>query len=63
MANFVNKVDFDNKLKDFTSNKKELNELSKKLNAISTQGLAKFSTINGAKYFGNTSKLFSIHSD
>ena len=30
-ANFVNKTDFDNKLKDFTSNKNELNELSKKL--------------------------------
>ena len=30
IANFVNKTDFDNKLKDVTSNKNELNELSKK---------------------------------
>ena len=31
IANFVNKTDFDNKLKDATSNKNESNELSKKL--------------------------------
>ena len=31
IVNFVNKTDFDNKLKDVTSNKNELNELSKKL--------------------------------
>ena len=31
IANFVNKTDFDNKLKDFTRNKNELNELSKKI--------------------------------
>ena len=31
IPNFVNKSDFDNKLKDVTSNKNELNELSKKL--------------------------------
>ena len=30
IANFVNKADFDNKLKDATSNKNELNELSEK---------------------------------
>ena len=30
IANFVKKTDFDNKLKDVTSNKNELNELSKK---------------------------------
>ena len=30
-ANLGNKTDFDNKLKDVTSNKNELNELSKKL--------------------------------
>ena len=31
IANFVNNTDFDNKLKDVTSNKNELNELSKML--------------------------------
>ena len=31
IVSFVNKTDFDNKLKDVTSNKNELNELSKKL--------------------------------
>ena len=31
IVNFVNKTDFDNKLKDVTSNKNELNELWKKL--------------------------------
>ena len=36
IANFVNKTDFDNKLEDVTSNKNELNELSKKVKAIST---------------------------
>ena len=46
----------DNKLKDVTSNKNELNELSKKVKAISTKGLTKdlidkFSILNGAKYF------------
>ena len=56
IANFVNKTDFDNKLKDVTSNKNELNELSKKVKAISTEGLTKdlidkFSILNGAKYF------------
>ena len=56
MANFVKKTDFDNKLKDVTSNKNELNELSKRFKAISTKGLTKdlinkFSILNGAKYF------------
>ena len=37
IANYVNKTDFDNKLKDVTSNKNELNELSKKVKAISTK--------------------------
>ena len=41
IANFVKKTDFDNKLKDVTSNKNELNSLSKKVKAISTKGLAK----------------------
>ena len=31
VANFVKKTDFDEKLKTLTSNKNELNELSKKL--------------------------------
>ena len=39
IANFVKKTDFDNKLKDGTSNKNELNELSKKVKAISTTDL------------------------
>ena len=55
-ANFVLKTDFHNKLKDVTSNKNELNELSKKFKAISTKGFTKdlinkFSILNGAKYF------------
>ena len=54
IANFVNKTDFDNKLKHITSNKSELNELSNKVKAISTKGLTKglikkFSILNGAK--------------
>ena len=56
IANFVNKTDLDNKLKNVTSNKNKLNELSKKVKAILTKGLAKdlinkFSILNGAKYF------------
>ena len=39
--NFVKKTDFGNKLRDVTSNKNELNELSKKVKAISTTGLTK----------------------
>ena len=54
IANFVNKTDFDNQVKNVTSNKNELNELSKKVKAISTKWLIKdlidkFSIINGAK--------------
>ena len=54
MGNLVKKTDFNNKLKDVTSNKNELNELWKK--AIATKGLTrdlinKFSVLNGAKYF------------
>ena len=41
IANLVKKTDFDNKLKDVTSNKNELNDQSKKGKAISTQGLKK----------------------
>ena len=44
----------DNKLKDVTSNKNELNELSKKVKAISTKGLIdKFTILNGAKCFSS----------
>ena len=53
--NFVKKTDFGNKLRDVTSNKNELNELSKNVKAISTTGLTKklINTfiLNGAKYF------------
>ena len=41
IATFVNKTNFDNKLKDITSDKNELNELSKKVKAISTKGFTK----------------------
>ena len=56
IANFVNNTDFDNKLKDVTSNKNELNEPSKNVKAISTKRLIKnlinkFSILNRAKYF------------
>ena len=56
MGNLVKKTDFNNKLKDVTSNKNELNELWKKVKAISTKVLAndlinKFSILNGAKHF------------
>ena len=36
IASFVKKTGFDNKLKDVTSNKNELNDQSKKSKAIST---------------------------
>ena len=67
IADFVKKIDFDDKLnnsnKNVTSYKKqhvlvenELNELSEKVKAISTKKLTKdlinsFSIINGSKYF------------
>ena len=49
---------YPNRLKDVTSNKNELNELSKKVKAISTKRLRKdlinkFSIFNGAKYFSS----------
>ena len=37
IANFVNKADLNNKLKDVTSKKNEENELSKKVKTISTE--------------------------
>ena len=39
IANFCRKTDFENKLKDITSNKNKLNKISKKSKAISTKGL------------------------
>ena len=56
IAYFVNKTDFDNQVKIATSNKNELNELSKKVSTISTKVLTKglidkFSILNEAKYF------------
>ena len=58
IAHFINKTDFNNKLKDVTSNKNELNKLSKKVKAISRNRLTKdlidkFSILNGAKYFSS----------
>ena len=58
ITNFVKKRDFDNKLKTVTSNKDELNGLSKKFKAISTKGLTKHLKnkvrfLNGAKYFSS----------
>ena len=58
IVNFVKNTDFDNKLKDVTSNKNELNELSKKVKPISAKGLTKdltdkFSILNGAKYISS----------
>ena len=41
IANLVKNTDFDNKLKYVTSHKNELNELSKKVKTISTEGLTK----------------------
>ena len=54
-------TDFDNKLKNVTSNKNELNELSKKFKAISAKGFTKdlineVSFLNEAKYF--SSRIF-----
>ena len=67
ISNFVKKADFHDKLKNINKNviskktkhvlvEKELNELSKKVKAISTKGLTKdlinkFSILNGAKCF------------
>ena len=52
----MKKTDFNKKLKDGTSNKNELNELSKKVKAILTKGLTKdlidkYKMLSGAKYF------------
>ena len=52
----MKKTDFNKKLKDGTSNKNELNELSKKVKAILTKGLTKdlidkYKMLSRAKYF------------
>ena len=57
-AIFVKKTDFDNKLKNVTWNKNELNELSKKVKAIWTKVLTKdlinkYVIRNGAKIFSS----------
>ena len=41
IANFVKKRNFDNRLKNITSNKNELIELSKQVKAISTKRINK----------------------
>ena len=51
----MKKTDFDHKLKDITSHKSELIELSKQVKPVSTKGLTKdlinkFSIVNGAKF-------------
>ena len=68
IANFVKKTNFDNKLKNITSDKNELNKLSKNVKAISAKGLTKnlinkFKILDGAKIFlvRNILKLFSIY--
>ena len=69
IGNLVNKTDFDNKLISFNkrSNSKkikhvlvenELNELSKKIEAIPTKGFTKdlidgYKVLNGARYFSS----------
>ena len=65
ISDFIKKTDFDDKLKNLnknvTSNKNELNQLPKKVKAISLKGLTKdltnkFSTFNRTKYF--SSRIF-----
>ena len=51
--NFINNTDFDNKLNDVTSNKNELNELSKKVKPLSTKDYS-FSWV---KYTGSGSLM------
>ena len=54
IANFVKKINFNNKLKVVTSNKNELIELSNKIKAISTKRLTNDlidKILNSAKYF------------
>ena len=56
IANVVNKTEFESKIKDDTSNKNELNKLSKNVKVISKKGLTtdlidQFSILIGAKMF------------
>ena len=56
IANFVNKTEFESKIKDDTSNKNELNKPSKNVKVISKKGLTtdlidQFSILIGAKMF------------
>ena len=58
ISNFTKRTAFDHKLKNVTSNKNELNELSNKVKAISTNGstkdmINKFIILNGKKYFSS----------
>ena len=58
ISNFAKRTAFDHKLKNVTSNKNELNELSNKVKAISTNGstkdmINKFIILNGKKYFSS----------
>ena len=55
IINFVKQTDFDSKLKDVTSNKNELKELSN-LSLIDKFLIDKFSILNGAKY--SSSRMF-----
>ena len=58
IANFVRNTDFDNKLDIVTSHKNELDELSKKVKAVSSKKLtkdliSKLSILNGAKFLSS----------
>ena len=58
IASFVNQTEFEGKIKDDTSNKNELNKLSKNVKVISKKGLTtdlidKFSILIGAKMFSS----------
>ena len=55
ISSFVKNTDFDNKVDIVTSHKNELDELSKKVKAVSSKNLTKdltnkFNILNGAKY-------------
>ena len=65
IAALVKKIDFH---ENVSSNKNDLNELSKKFGAISAKRLTKdlinkFSILNGAKYFssGKSSQILSVY--
>ena len=60
----MKKTDFDEKIKTVTSNKNELNQLSKKIYSNTNKSINKqfdmFSILNGAKYF--SLGIFQNHS-